>query len=241
MAISLFKTLPVQPSAKPARAALQDNLNMIAALRTKDHAVVAKDEAARVKQQSVSAAAAQVAVLRAAIDKLIADALYAEVPVPDLSEQRRALTDAERRHEGYVAEARAVTAVRGRYAADRTRMTDEIKALQNLTPQLVHAAAVEEMTALASEFRAAEEALRAVHFKVFTRAALADQLAMSEHIGAFQGVGFYGDLVISRPNHEAFRRGSADPWTRQQEFNAEVKALDVAADQLHRALLTGEA
>lgn len=243
MAISnLFKQQQSHgAAAKPARAALQANLNMITALRTKDQAVIEKDEAARLKHQALSATAGQVAALRAAIDKALADALYLESAPPDLSEQRRALADAERKQEGYAAEARALTAVRSRYTADRKRFTDEIKGLQSLTPQLVHAATVEEMVALASEFRAAEEALRAVHFKVFTRTALADQLAMTEHLGTFQGVSAFGDLQITRPNHNAFRRGSADPWTRQQEFNAEVKALDAAADELHRALLTGEA
>jgi hypothetical protein len=238
MAISLFKKPHSDAEAgKTARAALQDHLLAITTLNERRQSVTVKDDTARKKQEALAASTAQPAQLRAAIDKALADALYAEAPSPDLSEQRRALADAERKHEGHAAEARALTAVRGRYAADRTRMTDEIKALQNLTPQLVHAAAVEEMAALATEFRAAEESLRAIHFKVFTRAALADRLAMTEHLGVFQGVSAFGDLQITRPKHDAFRRGSADPWTAQQEFNAEVKALDVAADKLHRELL----
>lgn len=242
MAISLFnKSHSEAAPGKPARAALDDNRRAISALNEKRESVNEKDNAALKKQEALAASTAQPAELRAAIDKALADALYADAPPPDLSEQRRALADAERKHESHAAEARALTAVRNRYAADRARFTDEIKALQDQTPRLVHAAAVEEMAALASEFRAAEEAMRDIHFKVFARVALADQLAMSEHLGVFQGVSAFGDLQITRPNHEAFRRGSADPWTAQQEFNAEVKALDLAGDQLYRKLLSGEA
>jgi hypothetical protein len=70
--------------------------------------------------------------------------------------------------------------------------------------------------------------------------ALADQLAMTERLGVFYGVGQYGELNITRPNHEAFRRGAPDPWTAQQQHNAECKAVQVAADQLHLAMLNGE-
>jgi hypothetical protein len=239
MAISnLFK----QPQShvatgKPARAALQDNLRAVTALNAKRQAVIEKDDTARKKQEALAASAAQVAALRAAIDKALADAIYGESEPPDLTQQRRALADAERAHETSAAEARAMTTVRSRYAADSARFTDEIKTLQNLTPSLLHGATVEEMVGLADEFRAAEEALREVHKRVFTRVALADSLAMSERLGVFYGVGQYGELNVTRPNHEAFRRGSADPWTAQQAHNAECKAVDVAADQLHRTLL----
>jgi hypothetical protein len=242
MAISLFKQAHSDAAAaKSACAALNDTLRAVTALNAKRQAVIEKDDTARKKQDALAESAAQVATIRTAIDKALADAIYAESDAPDLTDQRRALADAERKQEGRAAEARALTAVRSRYQADSKNFADQIKALQDQTPELVHAAVVEEMAELASEFRAAEETLRAIHFKVFTRAALADQLAMSEQLGVFQGVSAFGDLQITRPNHDAFRRGSADPWTKQMEFNAEVKALDVAADELHRTLLTGEA
>jgi hypothetical protein len=243
MHISILQKKPEPPvaSANAARTELKDRLRAIAALLQQRQAVADKDTAALSKLDGAKRAAAKVAEIRADIDRALADALYAEAEPPDLSTQRAALAEAERNSADRAADARAIEAVRGRYAADVTKLNDQLRALQEQTPRLVHAAAVEEMVALAPEFRAAEEALRAVHFKVFTRAALADQLAMSERMGVFQGVGLFGDLNVTRPNHEAFRRGSADAWTRQQEHNNECKAVDVAADQLHRSLLTGEA
>jgi hypothetical protein len=106
------------------------------------------------------------------------------------------------------------------------------------TPVLQHAALIEELVALAPEFRAAEEALRAIHFKVFVRVALSDQLAMGNSLGIFFGWGMFGALHLSRPDHPAFQRYSPDPSTAQQEREAELRALDAATAELNHKMLT---
>jgi hypothetical protein len=239
MELSLFKKLPVQ-APHPHAAALQDTKRAISALQDKMRAVVEKDTAARNEIQAADAAAGQVTQLRVAIDQIVADARYREVAPPDLTEQRRALADAVSRHERRAAVATSARAVRPRYAADLATINAEVRTLCDQLPRLVHAAAVEEMVELAVEFREKEESFRAVHARVFARAALADRIAMAEKMGVFQGAAVFGDMYVSRPNHPAYKRGSADPWTAKVERDTEWRALDSEADRLHHTLLTGE-
>jgi hypothetical protein len=241
MSIFPFKKLQTESSAVgPALSALQSHRRKIKALENKRQSVIEKEAAARRDCEVAAAAAARVSHLSTAIDQVLADSRYNEVEVPDLTDQRRALADAARDHETRAATARAAESARHRYAGDIGTFNSELKLLYEQTRHFKRAAQLEGLASLAPRFRAAEDALIAIHFEVFACVALLDQDSMANGLGEFYGWGAFGDLLISRPRHGTFQHGPTDPWEAKLAHDAQWRALDVAAAKLNDSLLNGE-
>jgi len=234
---ALFRDKPEQ-SATPHRDALRAHLREAQELSRQQQIAVGKSAAARSDMDASSAAASRVTALRGQIDQLLGDARYAGTALPDISVQERELLAAEKEHARLSIIARAAASASDRFRQDFDALTAKNREHQQALPALLHSAAVERMAALAAEFRQKEEALREVHARVFSCVVLADQLSRENGLGVFFGARLFGELNISRPHHDAFHRGSTDAWTAKLERDAEGLAVEKAAEELGRMLLT---
>lgn len=237
MAITaLFRNQPETP-ATPHRAALKAHLRAAAELSRQQQVAVGKSAAARSDVDAAAAAASRVTSLRGQIDQLLGDARYSGTALPDISLQERELLAAEKEHARLAIIARAAAAASDRFRADFDALTAKYREHQQALPALLHATVVEAMAELAGEFRAQEEALRAIHAKVFSHVVLADQIARENGLGTFFGARAFGDLFISRPAHEAFQRDSQDAWTAKQARDQSGVEVEQQAEALGRELL----
>lgn len=236
MAVSLFKKTPAE-APTPHRDALRSHSRGAQKLFRQRQLVISKIANAKNDVDAAAAGAANVERLRAEIDRLLGDARYAGADLPDVSGLERELLAAEKQATKLSLVGRAAASAASRFTADSERLAQEYREHAKGLPGLLHAAVVEQMQGLASEFRAQEEALRAIHAKVFAHVVLADQLARENGLGVFFGARLFGELNISRPQHDAFHRGSTDVWAAAQERDQSGVEVEQQAEALSRELL----
>jgi hypothetical protein len=228
------------PEPTPNRSAFIEARRAYTAKAQERLALIEKMGELQRHTRAADAAAAKVAALRADVDAGVAATLLDGAPAPDMEDRKRALAAAEQESAEWVPIARAADVAHRRFAAQASELTRQEQELYAPIRQLAHAIFYDDLLVdLVSEFREAEEKLRAVHRRVFTVARAADHLAQQCGVGLFRDSGRYTELHVSRPAHDAYWRGSRDPWTVVQEERADHMALDAEADQLIHDLLTG--
>jgi hypothetical protein len=241
MPLSLFTTKPAEPTVTPARAAFIEARRAYTAKAQERLALIEKMNELQRHTKAADAAAAKVAALRADVDAGVAAALLDGAPAPDLEDRKRALAAAEKESAELAPLARAADVAHRRFATEAAELTRQEQELYAPIKQLAYAIFYDDLLVeLVTDFREAEEKLRAVHRRVFMVARAADKLAQQCGIGQFRDSGRYQEIFVSRPAHDAYWRGSHDPWTVVQEEKADAMALDLEADQLIHNLLTSE-
>jgi hypothetical protein len=227
MALKLVKESEQQLQAHVQ--ALHDNLKAIRATREQLNAVNVKDRKAAADQALCDATQAQMQTVQGEIDALRADAAYAAQPTPDVRAQEAKLQSLQQLLKKQTDTARAATLIRAKYSADMATLNAEISTRGQRQPQLLFNALREDcLASLAAEFLEKEQQFIAIHRKVFAAALAVDIIAMENHFGQFVKSGNIRDLLISRPDHEAF---DPHPLLPEQAQAARKKyATDVASD-----------
>ena len=190
MALSIFSRKPAAPEVTPARSAFDAARRAHTAKAQERLALIEKMNELQRHTRAADAAAAKVAALRADVDAGIAAALLDGAPAADLEDRKRALAIAEQESAEWVPVARAADVAHRRFATQASELTRQEQELYAPIKQLAHAIFYDDLLLdLVSEFREAEEKLRAVHRRVFTVARAADHLAQQCEVGLFRDSG----------------------------------------------------
>jgi hypothetical protein len=208
------------PPAHPARTALEEHKRRGVELQRS----IADKQAL---QAPLNAAIGRLSDLGQQLDVLAREEARRGTVAPE----KAALQQSYKAAEAYVQRLRASDY--GVTAADLHQQKAEHDAK---THGLVRDAAIEELLAMASEFRELEEQFRAFHKRVYARLGLLDPA---------YGFGTFGSLFISRPldpsdpskPHPAYARGPTDHYQAGLARDQELWAMDAAVDACKRELL----
>jgi hypothetical protein len=234
MALTMFKKPRVLTQAEELAAELDalDSMNVERSKLNTRMAQIRNDKAATEEAEG------RLQGMRDGIDIALAEARINDAPAPDVSEQRRALADAEKQIVGMRENVRVNALLLPRLQATFDQLTTLSEQTKPKITRMVWYACQEEMASHAAELAAAEEMLRAVHRKVFIAAKAADNIAQASRYGQFVASGRFGDLNISKPLHGAFFLNAQTPEQEHNARIADVTALAREADQFINYLLS---
>jgi hypothetical protein len=250
MAISLFKTKnpTPPPAARPALAALRDHLAIASGLTRQIEAINARLALVQQDIRNHEQAQARLQATRAACDLALADVRYkaaapapdCEDALPDLEESKIYLANLEANAVPIAENARIAKMVAPRLEKDIAALVEERNTLKPATDRLLWEACIEAGAQLATEYQAAVASMRAVARKTFSAFAAADAVGKASGYGIFYGSERYRDLHLPLPAHPAFDPTPLLPEAAQAARNADLRTLNLEAEQLIERLLNPE-
>jgi hypothetical protein len=238
MALSLFKTKEAT-DPRPARAALRAHLDIDQGIVKQMAELNARLFRITTRERDLNDLLAKKQALQDSVDDALANARYNEQPEPNLSTERRQLTELDNQVRSLADAARVDGRTKTKLQTDLPVLQQKRAELKSTTDRLLWEAALEEMSTYAEEYRQAEAAFRAVHRRVFAAALAADTIAMSRQYGQFVSSALYHDQLLTKPIHAAFYPDQRTPEEVLTERQEDSRSLGKDADKVIHDLLNG--